>query len=68
MTWIDLTTKVAVVTGGGAGIGRGIALGLSAVGAHVVVLDRNEAGSAVAAEIREKGGRAKFLVLSLIHI
>jgi NAD(P)-dependent dehydrogenase (short-subunit alcohol dehydrogenase family) len=62
MTWIDLTTKVAVVTGGGAGIGRGIALGLAAVGAHVIVLDRNEAGSAVATEIREKGGRAKFLV------
>ena len=60
MTWIDLTAKVAVVTGGGAGIGRGIALGLAAVGANVMVLDRNEAGSAVAAEIRANGGRADF--------
>jgi NAD(P)-dependent dehydrogenase (short-subunit alcohol dehydrogenase family) len=61
MAWIDLTAKVAVITGGGAGIGRGIALGLAAVGATVVVLDRDEAGAAVAAEIRASGGRAEFL-------
>ncbi|WP_407180964.1 SDR family NAD(P)-dependent oxidoreductase [Bradyrhizobium sp. STM 3562] len=60
MTWIDLLSKVAVVTGGGAGIGRGIALGLAAVGASVVVLDRDEAGLAVAEEIRGSGGRAEF--------
>ncbi|MBC9882693.1 SDR family oxidoreductase [Bradyrhizobium sp. INPA01-394B] len=60
MTWIDLSSNVAVVTGGGAGIGRGIALGLAAVGANVVVLDRNEAGSDVVAEIRGVGGRAQF--------
>ncbi len=60
MRWIDLSSKVAVVTGGAAGIGRGIALGLAAVGANVVVLDRDEAGSAVTAEIRGSGGRAEF--------
>jgi NAD(P)-dependent dehydrogenase (short-subunit alcohol dehydrogenase family) len=60
MTWIDLTAKVAVVTGGGAGIGRGIALGLATVGANVIVLDRNDAGATVAAEIRAGGGRAEF--------
>jgi NAD(P)-dependent dehydrogenase (short-subunit alcohol dehydrogenase family) len=45
MSWIDLTGKVAVVTGAGAGIGQGIAAGLAQVGATVVLLDRNEAAS-----------------------
>ena len=62
MTWIDLTAKIAIVTGGGAGIGRGIARGLAAVGANVVVLDRDEAGASVAAEIRQGGGQAEFFV------
>jgi len=62
MTWIDLIAKVAIVTGGGAGIGRGIARGLAAVGANVAVLDRDEAGASVAAEIRQDGGRAQFFV------
>lgn len=36
-----LTGKVAVVTGGGAGIGRGIATGLVAFGASVAIWERN---------------------------
>ncbi|MDR3466980.1 MAG: SDR family NAD(P)-dependent oxidoreductase [Xanthobacteraceae bacterium] len=61
MNWIGLDGRVAVVTGGGAGIGRGIALGLAAVGANVAVLDRDEAGSSVADEIRSRKGRAVFI-------
>lgn len=38
----DLAGRVAVVTGGNGGIGRGIALGLGGAGASVAVLGRNE--------------------------
>ncbi|MGG6310863.1 SDR family NAD(P)-dependent oxidoreductase [Paenibacillus macerans] len=57
---MDLTDKVAVVTGGSRGIGRATAIMLAKRGAKVVVHDMTDAACAeeVAAYIREEGGEA----------
>src|SRR4029077_13011333 len=54
-----LTGKVTVITGGGRGIGRAIALKFAAEGAAIVVAARTKSEiEGVAAEIRNSGGRA----------
>jgi len=54
-----LKDKVAIITGGGGGIGRATALALSKEGARITVADIDLAKSKeVAAEIKEKGGEA----------
>jgi NAD(P)-dependent dehydrogenase (short-subunit alcohol dehydrogenase family) len=54
-----LRDQVAVVTGGGRGIGRAIALGYAKAGAGVVVLDANaETAQETATAIKSAGGKA----------
>jgi NAD(P)-dependent dehydrogenase (short-subunit alcohol dehydrogenase family) len=57
---MDITQRVAVVTGGASGIGRSLCLALSARGAAGVVVADVDAGGAakVASEIEAAGGRA----------
>lgn len=56
---ISLDGKVALVTGGGAGIGRGISVGLAEFGADVVIVDVDpDAAERVASLVRDKGRRA----------
>lgn len=60
---LDLTDKVAVVTGGSRGIGRAVAEGLAAAGADVVIASRKLDNCRVAAEeIEAATGRRALAV------
>jgi 7-alpha-hydroxysteroid dehydrogenase len=65
----NLAGRVAVVTGGGRGIGEGIALGLAEAGADVVVAARrtNEI-EAVAERVRSLGRRALAVTTDVMKI
>lgn len=57
-----LRSRVAIVTGGGRGIGAGIAMRLVAEGAKVIIAQRDEQSAQnTVAEIKAHGGHARFI-------
>jgi 2-deoxy-D-gluconate 3-dehydrogenase len=68
MSHFDLSGRVAVVTGGNGGIGLGMARGLAAAGATVVVAARNRAKSeAAVAELARLGARSGLVALDVAN-
>jgi 2-deoxy-D-gluconate 3-dehydrogenase len=63
----DFSKKVAIITGGGRGIGRSIALGLADCGAKVVLAARSEDQlNSVVEEVKTKGSEALPVVTDLM--
>src|SRR5688500_7552883 len=59
---MKLESQVAIVTGGGHGIGRAIAKTFAKEGAAIIIAELDAArGEAVAQEIVAEGGRARFI-------
>jgi 2-deoxy-D-gluconate 3-dehydrogenase len=67
MASFDLSGRVAVVTGGNGGIGLGMAEGMAAAGATVVLAGRNATkGAAAVKTITDAGGKAEFAEVDVL--
>jgi 3-oxoacyl-[acyl-carrier protein] reductase len=64
-----LAERTTIVTGGGSGLGRAIALAYAREGAHVAIVDRDyEAAAAVAATVEGAGRRALALQADVARV
>lgn len=69
MKLFTLKDKVAVITGGNRGLGRGIALALAEAGADIVIIGRDvKRNQQVVSEVEEKGCKAISLATDLRDI
>jgi 2-deoxy-D-gluconate 3-dehydrogenase len=68
MKLFDLSGRVAIVTGGNGGIGLGMAKGMAAAGATIVVAGRDAAkNSAAVAELTAAGGKASAIPVDVLQ-
>ena len=61
-----LDNKVAIVTGGAVGLGRGMALGLAQAGADIVAVGHTVGDNGVVAEIEDLGRKAMYIHADLM--
>jgi len=64
----ELSRRIALVIGAASGIGRQVALQAAARGAHVVVADRDQAGTARVAEELKSVTSAEFIATATVDI
>ena len=65
---LRLDDKVAIITGGAMGLGKGIAAGLASLGARVVIADVNESiGGQTLDEIIAEGNKAEFYTVDVTN-
>lgn len=68
MSYFNLTGKTAIITGGGRGLGKGIAEGLCEAGATVVLIGSSDSVIHTANEFTDKGYTAFFVKGDLSNI
>jgi 2-dehydro-3-deoxy-D-gluconate 5-dehydrogenase len=68
MKLFDLSGRVAVITGGNGGIGLGMAKGMAAAGATIVVAGRDTAKNGAAVkELEDAGGKASAIPVDVLQ-
>lgn len=69
MADFDIKGRIALVTGGGTGIGRAVAAGLAEAGAKVIIAGRRaEVAETSAAELRAKGMTAEAMAVDVTSL